>query len=262
MSHHPSAPPVQGLTVPATALVTGASRGIGFAIVQALLANAHVGQVIAVSRSVMRSAEFDRLEATQGDRLRRIEADLADDAGLASLTDAMRDVASLHLVVNTAGVLHEDGLAPEKSIEQLTRSSLDRVFALNAFAPVLLARALMPQLCQRQPAVFASLSARVGSIGDNRAGGWYAYRASKAAQNQLLRTFSIEWKRRNPLGTCLLLHPGTVDTGLSGPFRSRVPPDRLFSTAEAASRLLGIISEATPDESGRFIAWDGTEIPW
>ena len=197
-----------------------------------------------------------------GHRLQRIDADITNEDDLAQLADATQAVDALHLVINAAGVLHGGALAPEKTIEQASRSSFERVFALNAFAPLLLAKVLLPQLCRGQPAVFASLSARVGSIGDNRAGGWYAYRASKAAQNQLLKTFAIEWKRRNPHGTCLLLHPGTVDTPLSAPFQSKVPADRLFDPQRAATQLLQIIAGRGPADSGRFIAWDGQDIPW
>lgn len=255
-------PPVVGLMRPAVALVTGASRGIGLALTRSLLANVHVDVVHAVSRGASRAQALEALAAEQGPRLHRIDADITRPADLASLAASLDGIESLDLVVNAAGVLHGDGLAPEKSIEQVEADALARVFALNAFAPILLARTLMPWLSRRRPAVFASVSARVGSIGDNRTGGWYAYRASKAAQNQLMRTFSIEWRRRNPAGVCLLLHPGTVETELSAPFQSRVPAERLFDPMDAAARLLHIVANATPADSGRFIAWDGTDIPW
>lgn len=109
---------------------------------------------------------------------------------------------------------------------------------------------------------FASLSARVGSISDNQLGGWYAYRASKAAQNMLLRTFAIEWRRLNRQGCCLLLHPGTTDTGLSKPFQARVPEGKLFTPDFVAERLLTVIAEHGPEDSGQFYAWDGQPIPW
>jgi NAD(P)-dependent dehydrogenase (short-subunit alcohol dehydrogenase family) len=153
-------------------------------------------------------------------------------------------------------------LRPEKSLAALDRDSLSRVFALNAFAPVLLAKALLPLLGPGAPRVFASLSARVGSIGDNRLGGWYAYRASKAAQNQLLHTLAIEWRRTHPHATCVVLHPGTVDTPLSRPFQANLAADALFTPDAAARRLLGIIAGVTPADSGRFIAWDGSQVPW
>lgn len=254
--------PVAGIAEPATVLVTGASSGIGLALVQHLLKNRHVGRVFAVSRTAVRNDVLAALQRTADERLQRIDADITSESDLSHLASLVGSVGALHLVINAAGVLHGPGLAPEKAIEQASMTSLQQVFALNAFAPLLLAKALLPLLCPNQPAVFASLSARVGSIGDNRAGGWYAYRASKSAQNQLLKTFSIEWKRRNPHSICLLLHPGTVDTPLSAPFQSKVPADKLFDAGRAASQLLRLIAEATAADSGRFLAWDGSDVPW
>lgn len=254
--------PVASLECPANVLVTGASSGIGQALLRQLLDNRHVLRAFGVSRSATSNTALDELHRVHGQRLQLIDADITNEDDLSNLARATGVVDALHLVINAAGVLHGAALAPEKSIEQASMSSLERVFAINAFAPLLLAKALLAQLCRGQPAVFASLSARVGSIGDNRAGGWYAYRASKAAQNQLLKTFAIEWKRRNPRGTCLLLHPGTVDTRLSAPFQSKVPAGRLFDPQRAANQLLQIIAQSAPQDSGRFLAWDGQDIPW
>ncbi len=262
MTFDPGTPPIAALSTPANALITGASSGIGLAMLRQLLGNQHVARVFAVSRSAGSHPALAALQDVHGERLECVAADITDEGDLSRLAGIVQDVDALHLVINAAGVLHGEGLAPEKSIQQASRASLERVFALNAFAPLLLAKALLPQLCRGQPAVFASLSARVGSIGDNRTGGWYAYRASKAAQNQLLRTFAIEWKRRNPLGVCLLLHPGTVDTPLSMPFQARVPAERLFDPDRAAAQLLGVIAGSTPADSGHFFAWDGQPIPW
>ncbi len=119
-----------------------------------------------------------------------------------------------------------------------------------------------PALPREQPVHFASLSARVGSIGDNRLGGWYAYRAAKAAQNQLLRTLALEWQRRLPLACVTLLHPGTTATALSAPFRSSVPAGGLFSPERAAGHLLDVLEQRAAGLSGSFLAWDGTSIPW
>jgi NAD(P)-dependent dehydrogenase (short-subunit alcohol dehydrogenase family) len=168
----------------------------------------------------------------------------------------------LRLVLCTAGLLHGPDLQPEKRLAQVSRPALERSFAVNAFGPLLLARALEPLLPRDQPILFASLSARVGSIGDNRLGGWYAYRAAKAAQNQLLRTLALEWRRRLPLATVTLLHPGTTATDLSDPFSGAVPQDRLFSPQRAAAQLLNVLAVQTPERSGAFLAWDGQPIPW
>ena len=258
----PRAGPVHGLDGAALCLVTGASRGIGLAVVDQLLANPRVGRVLAVARTARTSPGLQALAARHAERLQCIDADLTRPEQLASLAAGAAACGRLHLVVNAAGVLHGDRLRPEKSIAQVRPDALAQVFALNAFAPVLLAQALLPMLRHGEPAVFASLSARVGSIGDNRLGGWYAYRASKAAQNQLLRTFAIELARLAPAATCLLLHPGTVDTGLSAPFQATVPADRLFTPAQAAGRVLAVIAGAGPADSGRFLAHDGSVIPW
>jgi NAD(P)-dependent dehydrogenase (short-subunit alcohol dehydrogenase family) len=192
-----------------------------------------------------------------------LPCDVTDEASLALLADSIAAAGGrLNLVINTAGLLHDAGLAPEKTVRQVTLANLQRAFTANAFGPILLARALLPQLATDEPVVFASLSARVGSIGDNRLGGWYAYRASKAAQNQLLRSFAIEFARLNRRAIVLALHPGTVDTALSQPFSGGVAADKLFTPAFAAQRLLDVIAARTPADSGGFYAWDGAPIPW
>ena len=254
--------PVLGLEMPAHALVTGASSGIGLAMVQALLDGAGVARVCAVSRRADESASLQALRERHAARLVPVVADITTDAGLGAIARAAASAEGLHLVVNCAGILHGSGLRPEKSLATLDREALMQVFALNAFAPVLLAKALQPLLGPGAPRVFASLSARVGSIGDNKLGGWYAYRASKAAQNQLLRTLAIEWRRTHPHATCVLLHPGTVDTPLSRPFQANVAPEALFTPEQAARQLVDILAGVTPADSGSFIAWDGTPIPW
>jgi NAD(P)-dependent dehydrogenase (short-subunit alcohol dehydrogenase family) len=189
--------------------------------------------------------------------------DLSDDASLQALKErAEAQWQPLRLVINTAGVLHGSGLQPEKRLAAVERRALETSFAINAFGPLLLAQAIAAALPGDQPSHFASLSARVGSIGDNQLGGWYAYRGAKAAQNQLLRTLAIEWRRRLP-GCCVsLLHPGTTATALSRPFSGSVPADRLFPPARAANHLLQVLEGLTAADSGGFWAWDGQAIPW
>jgi NAD(P)-dependent dehydrogenase (short-subunit alcohol dehydrogenase family) len=256
-------PVLQGLTEPAHALVTGASSGIGLAVVRELLADEGVACVHAVARGAGQSAALAALAEAHGERLLPVSTDLTSaDALQALAAHVARRSDALHLVFNAAGVLHGPGLRPEKSLTSLRSESLAQVFALNAFAPVLLVQALLPLLRHRAPIVLASLSARVGSIGDNHLGGWYAYRASKAAQNQLFRTLAVELRRTHPNATCVLLHPGTVDTPLSQPFQGGVPAGKLFSPEFAARQLLAIVARMTPADSGRFYAWDGSEVPW
>ena len=189
--------------------------------------------------------------------------DLGDDASLESFAAlALERFRPLRLVICTAGLLHGGALQPEKRLSQVSRDNLRRSFELNAFGPLLLAKALEPALPRDLPFHFASLSARVGSITDNRLGGWYAYRAAKAAQNQLLRTLAIEWRRRLPLACVTALHPGTTATGLSEPFRASVPPSGLFSPQQAAQQLLEVLATRSAEHSGGFVAWDGQPIPW
>lgn len=245
-----------------TRLITGASSGIGLALVQHWLSSE--SPVIAVARHASESTILSRLKQ-QGLPLQCIDVDMTEEAQLQRLTQTLRDTGIQPTqIINCAGVLHDPatGLGPEKRLEEVSLTHLQQSFALNAFAPVLLARYLLPLMPRQQPGVFASLSARVGSIEDNHLGGWYSYRASKAAQNQLLRTLAIETRRRFPLLCVLALHPGTTDTPLSLPFQRNVPEGKLFSPGRAARQLAAIIDHAGEQQHGQFIAWDGEAIPW
>ena len=199
----------------------------------------------------------------EGGTRHQVQLDLESDADLGLLAPALQQFGKpLRLVFNCSGRLHGPGLKPEKRLTQVTREALAEQFSINAFAPVLLAKAVEPLFERDRPVHFASLSARVGSISDNRTGGWYAYRAAKSAQNQLLKTLSVEWSRRWPNATVTLLHPGTTDTALSKPFQSFVPPEKLFSPEQAADQLLTVLSTQIPQQSGSFLAWDGQPIDW
>ena len=188
---------------------------------------------------------------------------IEDDASLRAFSEAVaQQDQPLRLLFNCSGRLHGPNMQPEKRLQQVNRRQLEAQFSINAIAPLLLAKALEPLLRRDQAFHFASLSARVGSIADNRSGGWYGYRAAKAAQNQLIRCLSIEWARRWPAATVTLFHPGTTDTALSKPFQSFVDPEQLFSPQRAASQLLDLLLEQTPAQTGRFLAWDGQDIPW
>lgn len=243
-------------------LITGASSGIGFGLLQAYLAEEDT-VVHAVSRHASQHAELRRYQAAQPQRLHLHDVDLTDYKAVQALGEHLASFdAPLHRVIHAAGMLHNATIQPEKSLRNFEQIAAEQVFALNAFAAMHLAKATAPLLKHKQPSVFACLSARVGSIGDNRMGGWYTYRASKAALNQFVKTLSIEWKRTHKQTCCLLLHPGTVDTALSQPFQANVPEHKLFTTQRAATQLIKIIEQATPAQTGQFYAWDGQEIEW
>lgn len=256
-------------------LVVGASRGIGLAIVEALLSQSDLSHaqpavVLAACRHPAQAEALHALQQDHPERLLIVDVDVAEADSISALAQQVRQVTSrLDMVINTVGLLHEaasaDGspaLRPEKALSQLCVDALARSFAVNAWAPILLAQALMPLVSRQQPFVFASLSARVGSIGDNQLGGWYSYRAAKAAQNQLLKTWAIELSRTHPLATVLMLHPGTTDTDLSRPFSAHVAPEKLFSKARVARDLLAVIAARGAADSGGFFDWANEPVPW
>lgn len=246
------------------ALVQGASRGMGLALVRRLLERGEHARVVATAREPEQSSGLARLRERHGDGLRVEAIDVTEESSIASAAERIaRDLPRLHLLANCAGVLHDGkDVRPEKRLEAVDPGALRRVFEVNAFGPLLVAKHFLPLLRHEERAVLANVSARVGSIGDNRLGGWYAYRASKAAQNMFTRTLSIELQRRAPHVICVALHPGTVDTELSRPFQRSVTPERLFDPDRAARQLLAVIDGLAPEQSGSFLAWDGTSIPW
>jgi NAD(P)-dependent dehydrogenase (short-subunit alcohol dehydrogenase family) len=245
------------------AVVQGASRGIGLALVEALLERPEIGRVFATSREPEASVGLRTLRAHHGERLAFDRIDVRDEA---SIEAAARRIAEatprVHWLINCAGVLHGDGLKPEKRLEDADPERLRRSFEVNAVGPLLVAKHFLARLCHEQPAVLANLSARVGSIEDNRIGGWYGYRASKAAQNMFTRTLAIELRRRAPNVVCISLHPGTVATALSEPFRRGIAPERIFDPRDAARKLIDVIQSLTPEDSGSFLDWDRKPIPW
>ena len=184
--------------------------------------------------------------------------DVTDEASIASA--AARIEAPVDLVITATGLLHEAGRMPEKALGELDGAALARVFEINSIGPALVFEHFVPLLAKGRRAVIAAMSARVGSISDNRSGGWYGYRASKAALNMIVKSAAIEIRRSRPEAVCVALHPGTVDTALSRPFQARVPAGTLFTPAWSAERLLSVIDALTPENSGRIFDWDGHEI--
>ena len=191
------------------------------------------------------------------------ELDIENENSLKDLKDKLsKSKLNLRLVLNATGRLHSEKLNPEKRLQHINKENLIESFSINAFAPILLAKTIEEFINKELEFNFASISARVGSITDNKTGGWYAYRAAKSAQNQLFKSLSIEWARKYPKAIITLLHPGTVNTNLSKPFHKFVPKDKLFSPQKTSSYLIDILRHQKPIDSGKFIAWDGKEIPW
>lgn len=231
--------------------VIGAQGGIGRALVSRLSQHPAISTLHAFARRPD--------EVWAGDKIAPAPMDLTDEA---SIKAAARKLNAPRLVVVASGILHDATHRPEKSWRELDAEWLERAMRINAFGPALIAKHFLPKLPRDGKSVFAVLSARVGSIGDNQLGGWYGYRASKAALNMLVKTLSIELGRTHPQACALCLHPGTVDTALSGPFQRGVPSDRLFTPDYSAECLLRVIDNADASMSGGFYAWDGQPIPY
>ena len=242
---------LRSLPRPCRAAVIGASGGIGAALVAAL-SDADFAAVHALSRRPVAVAP-----GVQPGTL-----DLLDEASIVGVAATIERDIPLRLVIAATGLLHDAGVQPEKTMRTLDASRLARGFAVNTTGPALLAKHFVPLLPRSGRSIFAVLSARVGSIGDNRLGGWYGYRAQKAALNQIIRTLSVEVRRTHPEAIVASLHPGTVVTPLSAPFRGAVAAERLFTPEDAARHLLAVIDRLTPDDSGGFFAWDGRPIPF
>jgi NAD(P)-dependent dehydrogenase (short-subunit alcohol dehydrogenase family) len=187
--------------------------------------------------------------------------DIADETSIEAAASIVGASGPVHLLIVATGLLHDgDALQPEKSYRTQTPEAYARAFAVNTIGPALIAKHFLPLFPREGRAVFACLSARVGSITDNRLGGWHAYRASKAALNMVIRNLSIELGRSHKDAIAVALHPGTVETPLSRPFQRNVAKGKLFTPEYSATRLLSVIDALTPEDNGRLIAWDGTEI--
>lgn len=187
--------------------------------------------------------------------------DLTDEKSIEAALRQIGQGGPLDLVVVATGVLQDGDIAPEKTFRALDAARMADVFAINTIGPAIIAKHALPLLSRDRRSVFAALSARVGSIGDNRAGGWHSYRASKAALNMLVRNFALELRRTNPQAIAVALHPGTVDTPLSRPFQANLPAGQLTSADDAAHNLMAVIDGLSAAENGSHLAWDGTPIP-
>jgi NAD(P)-dependent dehydrogenase (short-subunit alcohol dehydrogenase family) len=242
------------------ALIVGGGQGIGLGFVRQLLDRAEIQLVYATYRQIASATE---LLAIVDPRLRCLQMDITDEAQIAAVIQNIQaETNILHYVINSVGVLHEGEMQPEKSLRQINSEQLLRYFQVNSVGAMLLFKQVQPLLKHDDRSILATISAKVGSIGDNQLGGWYGYRASKAALNMFIRTAAIEYQRTCPQAILVALHPGTTDTNLSLPFQRNVPPEKLFTVDRTVSQLLAVIENLTPADSGEFFAWDGSRIGW
>ncbi|MEE4315768.1 MAG: SDR family NAD(P)-dependent oxidoreductase [Erythrobacter sp.] len=236
---------------PRSAAVFGASGAIGHALCEGLAARGcpvvHTG-----SRSGAGLA---------GAQFRPFPFDLTNENTIAAAAEAMRAEPPEWVILATGVLTLADGTGPERTYKRLDGQAMTDVFALNTIGPALIAKHMLALMPRDRRFVFAALSARVGSISDNRLGGWHSYRASKAALNMLLKNFALEMARTHPQGVVAGLHPGTVDSGLSQPFQSNLPEGQLTAPTVAADKLLGVLARLGPQDSGKVFDFRGEEVP-
>jgi NAD(P)-dependent dehydrogenase (short-subunit alcohol dehydrogenase family) len=238
------------------ALVIGAGSAIAKALIAELIQNSPVQEVIAVSRELSEQPAFEH------SRLTAMRCDYSE-AGIQELAEHLSNNAgSFERIFICTGVLHNAAISPEKRIEDIKADQMAEIFHINSILPALWLQALLPLVKNTKRCVITLFSARVGSISDNKKGGWYSYRASKAALNMLIKTAAVEFSRRAPGVKLLAFHPGTVDTELSKPFQKNVAAEKLFTPAFVAAQLIEITDSLQPDGDAAYLDWAGQPIEW
>ena len=237
-------------------LVIGAGSAIAPALIQQSLQQGD--SIVAVSRKTSSYEEFPA-----GSRLRWLQCDYTELSIEAVCAELRESGVAFDRVTICNGILHHESLSPEKRLENAALERLETVMRINAFVPIWWVKALKPVLkASRKSCVITVLSARVGSIADNHSGGWYAYRASKAALNMMMKTAALEYAREAKYVRFLLFHPGTTDTPLSKPFQRNVKPENLFSPDFVAAKLMAIQGNPETGEPRQFIDWQNSHVPW
>jgi len=231
--------------------IFGSNGAIGSEFVQQLLLNEEVEKIYAISRTP--SKHNDK-------KVISLKCNITDEESLKNSAQIIKKDNKLDAIIFAAGILHFDSKMPEKSIRHISIGYMQKVFEINTIAPALVMKEFLPLLKNDKKTIFAAISARVGSISYNQLGGWYSYRASKSALNMLLKSASIEMKRKNKDSVIVGLHPGTVSSDLSKPFQSNVKPKNLFTPEYSVSKLIDVISNLEPNDSGKVFAYDGEII--
>ena len=231
--------------------IIGATGGIGNALIQQFSNNDKVYKIYSFSRK-----KLDSLDKNT----HWVQLDITNEDSIQAAITNVKDI-KFDIIINATGILNVGETSPERSLRDIQFKNFEQVFAVNTIGAALIMKHFLPLLNRERKSVFGNLSARVGSISDNQLGGWYAYRASKAALNMLIKTASIEIARRNKSAIIIGLHPGTVDTKLSKPFQSNVPNDKLFSPEFSAQSLIHVINKIDLENTGKCFDWNGQEIP-
>ncbi|QSP95898.1 SDR family NAD(P)-dependent oxidoreductase [Marinobacter salinisoli] len=243
-------------------VIAGASGAIGGAMAQAILDAVPDSRIVGLCRRPERAAE----PLQTSDRVELIPWDAEHPESLTGVTHALESVMpaeqGVDMLLYAAGILHASDMFPEKRLEDLSATAMTRAFAVNATGFAVLVRALLPWFRHRRFKRIAAISAKVGSISDNRLGGWYAYRSSKAALNMLVRTLSVELPRRCKPVACVAMHPGTTESELSAPFGQSLAQLQVHQPADTAANLMTVLEGVSSDDNGRFLSWDGSELPW
>lgn len=238
------------MTIKRNIAVVGARGAIGKAFVEYYSKDESVENVFAFSRKKI---------SFENRKIKSFDLDIENQTSIEDAAHNIKDYPIDTIIVAT-GILHSENFGPEKSIKEIDFTTMTKVMAVNTIGPALIGRYFIPLLRKDAKSVLAFLSARVGSISDNKLGGWYSYRASKTALNQIIKNFSIELKRTNPEAVVLGLQPGTVDSNLSEPFKKNVAKGKLFSPEQSRELLSDVIEKATKEDSGNLIAYDGEII--
>ena len=230
--------------------VIGSSGAIGSAFVNHYINDLSVNSIFSFSRSSI---------GIDNNKVKHFSIDIENESSIQNAAKSVEEI-NFDEVIIASGLLHTNEFGPEKSIKDLKADNILKVLNVNTVGPAIIGKYFLPLLNKDNKSVMAFLSARVGSISENKLGGWYAYRASKSALNQVIKTFSIELKRTNPKAIIIGLQPGTVDSELSAPFKRSVSNNKLFTAEYSVSQLIGVIERADESSSGNLISWDGEII--
>ncbi len=233
--------------------IIGASGAIGKALVHQLCLNKWTEVIYAFSRSQKVYEHFN---------VKSFFINLEDENSIKTAANNAICFNGFDLIIIATGILHTDEIFPEKALRDISAKNFHKLFAINTIGPALVMKYFLPLLAKNRKSIFAVMSARIGSINDNRLGGWYAYRASKAALNMIIKTASIELRRQNKHAIIIGLHPGTVDSPLSKPFQTPISREKIFTAEYAAIKLLDVMNKLTLESTGKIFAWDGVEIPY